>query len=159
MGAAPTSTSSAAKRELARLKRVAAEERKDGRPLSEDPLFATRLARVEIDLLALEITNLRVLSAEGAARTPGPEASILKIKGTEIQQALSELLLRAAGEYALPLRREATEAGWQPDAGLGAVGPAYTDTVMAAYLNLRKLSIFGGTNEIQKNLIARMAGL
>jgi len=149
----------AAKRELARLKRVAAEERKDGRPLSDDPLFAARLARVEIDLLALEITNLRVLSAEGAARTPGPEASILKIKGTEIQQALSELLLRAAGEYALPLRREATEAGWQPDAGLGALGPAYTDTVMAAYLNQRKLSIFGGTNEIQKNLIARMAGL
>jgi alkylation response protein AidB-like acyl-CoA dehydrogenase len=149
----------AAKRELARLKRVAAEERKDGRPLCDDPLFAARLARVEIDLLALEITNLRVLSAEGAARTPGPEASILKIKGTEIQQALSELLLRAAGEYALPLRREATQAGWQPDAGLGAVGPAYTDTVMAAYLNQRKLSIFGGTNEIQKNLIARMAGL
>ena len=122
-------------------------------------MFAARLARVEIDLLALEITNLRVLSAEGAARAPGPEASILKIKGTEIQQALSELLLRAAGEYALPLRREAMEAGWQPDGGLAAVGPAYTDTVMAAYLNQRKLSIFGGTNEIQKNLVARMAGL
>jgi alkylation response protein AidB-like acyl-CoA dehydrogenase len=159
----------AAKRELARLKRVAAQERKDGRPLCDDPLFAARLARVEIDLLALEITNLRVLSAEGAARTPGPEASILKIKGTEIQQALSELLLRAAGEYALPLRREAMEAGWQPDAGLAAVqpaaaepasvGPAYTSTVMAAYLNQRKLSIFGGTNEIQKNLVAKMAGL
>ena len=149
----------AAKRELARLKRVAAEERKDGRPLCDDPLFAARLARVEIDLLALEITNLRVLSAEGAARAPGPEASILKIKGTEIQQTLSELFVRAAGEYALPMRREATEAGWQPEAGLEAAGPAYAATVMAAYLNQRKLTIFGGTNEIQKNIVAKMAGL
>ena len=149
----------ASKRELARLKRVAAEERKDGRPLSDDPLFAARLARVEIDLLALEITNLRVLSAEGAARAPGPEASILKIKGTEIQQTLSELFVRAAGEYALPLRREAMEAGWQPEAGLEGAGPAYATTVMAAYLNQRKLTIFGGTNEIQKNIVAKMAGL
>jgi alkylation response protein AidB-like acyl-CoA dehydrogenase len=149
----------AAKRELARLKHVAAEERKDGRPLSDDPLFAARLARVEIDLLALEITNLRVLSAEGAARAPGPEASILKIKGTEIQQTLSELFVRAAGEYALPLRREAMEAGWQPEAGLERAGPAYATTVMAAYLNQRKLTIFGGTNEIQKNIVAKMAGL
>jgi alkylation response protein AidB-like acyl-CoA dehydrogenase len=149
----------AAKRELASLKRVAAQERKDGRPLSDDPLFAARLARVEIDLLALEITNLRVLSAEGAARAPGPEASILKIKGTEIQQTLSELFVRAAGEYALPLRREAMEAGWQPAAGLEAAGPAYAATVMAAYLNQRKLTIFGGTNEIQKNIVAKMAGL
>ncbi|MGA2342841.1 MAG: acyl-CoA dehydrogenase family protein [Steroidobacteraceae bacterium] len=149
----------ASKRELARLKRVALEERKDGRPLSDDPLFAARLARVEIDLLALEITNLRVLSAEGAARAPGPEASILKIKGTEIQQTLSELFVRAAGEYALPLRREAMEAGWQPEAGLEAAGPAYATTVMAAYLNQRKLTIFGGTNEIQKNIVAKMAGL
>jgi alkylation response protein AidB-like acyl-CoA dehydrogenase len=149
----------AAKRELARLRRVVAEERKDGRPLSDDPLFAARLARVEIDLLALEITNLRVLSAEGAARAPGPEASILKIKGTEIQQTLSELFVRAAGEYALPLRREAMEAGWQLEAGLESAGPAYATTVMAAYLNQRKLTIFGGTNEIQKNIVAKMAGL
>jgi alkylation response protein AidB-like acyl-CoA dehydrogenase len=149
----------ASKRELKRLKQVAAAERKNGRPLTEDPLFAARLARVEIDLIALEITNLRVLSAEGAQRAPGPEASILKIKGTEIHQALSELFVRAAGEYALPLRREAMEAGWQGDEGLAAAGPAYATTVMAAYLNLRKLSIFGGTNEIQKNIVAKMAGL
>jgi alkylation response protein AidB-like acyl-CoA dehydrogenase len=140
-----------AKRELARLKRIAAEERKDGRPLRDDPLFAARIARIEIDLTALEITNLRVLSAESGSRAPGPEASILKIKGTEIQQAISELMMRAAGAYALPLRREAMEAGWQ--------GPAYAATVMGAYLNQRKLSIFGGTNEIQKNIIAKMMGL
>jgi alkylation response protein AidB-like acyl-CoA dehydrogenase len=147
-----------AKRELARLKRVAAEERKDGQPLLDDPLFAARIARVEIELAALEITNLRVLSAEGGSRAPGPEASILKIKGTEIQQAIAELLMHAAGAYALPMRREAMEAGWQADPSLPPPGPRYAATVMAAYLNQRKLSIFGGTNEIQKNIIVKMMG-
>ncbi len=148
-----------AKRELARLKRVAAEERKDGRPLIDDPLFAARVASVEIELAALEITNLRVLCAERGSRAPGPEASILKIKGTEIQQAISELLMRAAGAYALPMRREAMEAGWQSDPTLPAPGPRYAAMVMSAYLNQRKLSIFGGTNEIQKNIIAKTMGL
>jgi alkylation response protein AidB-like acyl-CoA dehydrogenase len=77
-----------AKRELARLKRIAAAD-EARRPLLEDPLFAARVAQVEIDLMALEITNLRVLSAEAKNKAPGPEASILKIKGTEIQQAIS----------------------------------------------------------------------
>jgi alkylation response protein AidB-like acyl-CoA dehydrogenase len=148
-----------AKRELARLKRVAAEELKDGRPLLDDPLFAARVARIEIELAALEITNLRVLSAERGARTAGPEASILKIKGTEIHQAISELFVRAAGAYALPLRREAMEAGWQADPALPPPGPRFARTVMAAYLNQRKLSIFGGTNEIQKNIIVKLMGL
>ncbi|MBL8485779.1 MAG: acyl-CoA dehydrogenase family protein [Rhodocyclaceae bacterium] len=141
-----------AKRELARLKRVAAAERKDGRPLIDDPLFAARVAQAEIDLMALEITNLRVLSAEKEKRAPGPEASILKIKGTEIQQAISELLLQAVGPYALPFRREAMAAGWQGE----PVGPDYAAPLGAWYLNLRKLSIFGGSNEIQKNIISQM---
>ncbi len=141
-----------AKRELARLKRVAAAERKDGRPLLDDPLFAARVAQVEIDLMALEITNLRVLSAEREKRAPGPEASILKIKGTEIQQAISELLLQSVGPYALPFRREAMAAGWQGE----TIGPDYAAPLGAWYLNLRKLSIFGGSNEIQKNIISQM---
>ncbi|HEX4151953.1 MAG TPA: acyl-CoA dehydrogenase family protein [Steroidobacteraceae bacterium] len=145
------------KRELARLKRVVAEERRDGR--SQLDLFATRVARVEIDLMALEITNLRVLSGEGASRAPGPEASILKIKGTEIQQTISELMMHAAGVYALPLRLEAMEAGWQSDPTLPPAGPRFAATAACAYLNQRKLSIFGGTNEIQKNIIAKMVGL
>jgi alkylation response protein AidB-like acyl-CoA dehydrogenase len=147
------------KRELARLKRTAGQERHDGRALLDDPLFAARVARIEIDLMALEITNLRVLSTEGASRAPGPEASILKIKGTELQQAISELMMHAAGTYALPLRLEAMDAGWQSDPGLPPVGPRYAATATAAYLNQRKLSIFGGTNEIQKNIVAKMMGL
>ncbi len=130
-----------AKRELARLKRIAAAE---GR--LDEPLFAARVAQVEIDLMALEITNLRVLASEarteGEKKAPGPEASILKIKGTEIQQAISELMMQAVGAYALPFK--------QAD-----VGPAYAANLGAGYCNLRKLSIFGGSNEIQKNIIAQ----
>ena len=127
-----------AKRELGRLKRIAEAE---GR--LDDPLFAARVAQVEIDLMALEITNLRVLSAEDAKQAPGPEASILKIKGSEIQQAIAELMMQAVGPYALPFR--------QAD-----VGPDYAANLGAGYCNLRKLSIFGGSNEIQKNIISQM---
>jgi alkylation response protein AidB-like acyl-CoA dehydrogenase len=127
-----------AKRELARLKRISAAE---GR--LDDPIFAARVAQVEIDLMALEITNLRVLSAEGAHQAPGPEASILKIKGTEIQQAIAELMMQAVGSAALPFRQT-------------GIGPDYADNLAAAYCNLRKLSIFGGSNEIQKNIISQM---
>jgi alkylation response protein AidB-like acyl-CoA dehydrogenase len=145
-----------AKRELARLKRIAGDERKNGRPLIEDPLFASHVAQVEVDLWALEITNLRVLSGERGSRAPGPEASILKIRGTEIAQRISELMMRAVGPYALPFRHEAMEAGWQSDPRSEGSGPRYAPTLAAAYLNLRKLSIFGGTNEIQKNIISKM---
>jgi alkylation response protein AidB-like acyl-CoA dehydrogenase len=141
-----------AKRELARLKRIASLELKNGKPLIRDPMFAARIAQVEIDLTALEITNLRVLSAEAQRRAPGPEASILKIKGTEIQQTITELLTQAVGPYALPLRREAMAAGYQGD----VVGPFYSIPLSANYLNMRKLSIYGGSNEIQKNIISQM---
>jgi len=142
----------AAKRDLARLKQVAGLERKHGRPLLQDPLFAARLAQVEIELMALEVTNLRVISAEAERRAPGPEASILKVKGTEIQQAITELLVQAVGPYALPFRREALQAGFDGE----PVGPAYAAPLAATYCNMRKASIFGGSNEIQKNIIAQM---
>jgi alkylation response protein AidB-like acyl-CoA dehydrogenase len=148
-----------AKRELARLKRIAASERRLGRPLIEDPLFAAQIAQVEIDLWALEITNLRVLSAERHSPAAGPEASILKVRGTEIHQSISELMMRAVGPYALPMRREAMEAGWQFDPTREPPGPRYASMLAASYLNQRKLSIFGGTNEIQKNIISKMIGL
>jgi len=130
----------ASKRELARLKRIAAEERKHGRPLARDPLFAARLAQVEIELMALEITNLRVLADEAERRAPGPEASLLKIKGSEIQQVLAELMMQAVGPYALPFRGP-------------PVGPPYAAPLAGTYVNLRKTSIYGGSNEIQKNII------
>jgi alkylation response protein AidB-like acyl-CoA dehydrogenase len=141
----------ASKRELARLKRIASKEQKNGRPLLEDPAFAARVALVEVELMALEITNLRVISAEAERRAPGPEASLLKIKGTEIQQAISDLMMQAVGPFALPFRREAMRDRF----GGEAVGPAYAAPLAAAYLNMRKTSIYGGSNEIQKNIIAQ----
>ena len=140
------------KRELARLKRVAAQETKNGKPLLKDPMFAARVAQVEVDLTALEITNLRVLSAEAEHRAPGPEASILKIKGTEIQQSITELLTQAVGPYALQLNRAAMAAGYEGE----HAGPVYAESLAAGYLNMRKLSIYGGSNEIQKNIISQM---
>jgi alkylation response protein AidB-like acyl-CoA dehydrogenase len=142
----------ASKRELGRLKTIAKSENKNGKPLIEDPLFAARIAQVEIDLIALEITNLRALSAESEKKAPGPEASILKIKGTEIQQTLSELMMYAVGPYALPFQRESREEG-----DLKSVaGPEYAAPLAATYCNLRKTSIYGGSNEIQRNIISQM---
>jgi alkylation response protein AidB-like acyl-CoA dehydrogenase len=142
----------ASKRELGRLKAIALSETKNGRPLIEDPLFAARIAQVEMDLMALEITNLRALSAESEKRAPGPEASILKIKGTEIQQALSELLMLAVGPYALPFERESLEEGDMRS----VAGPDYAATLAAGYCNARKVTIYGGSNEIQRNIISQM---
>jgi alkylation response protein AidB-like acyl-CoA dehydrogenase len=142
-----------AKRELARLKRIARAERRNGRPLLDEPLFAARVSQLEIELMALEITNLRVLSGEAEGRAPGPEASILKIRGSEIQQGIVELMTEAIGPYALPdVRAAIAAAGYQGD----LAGPAYATTPTVQYLNLRKLSIYGGSNEIQRNIIAQM---
>ena len=142
----------ASKRELSRLKDIAGQEIKNGKPLIQDPLFAARVAQVEIDLIALEITNLRALSAESEKRAPGPEASILKIKGTEIQQTLSELMMYAVGPYALPFQRESPEEGDFKS----IAGPEYAAPLAATYCNVRKTSIYGGSNEIQRNIIAQM---
>ncbi len=140
-----------AKRELSRLKQVAAREHSGARPLLEDARFRDRVAEVEIDLLALEITVLRVLSLEAAQRDPGAESSVLKIRGAEIQQALSELNMQAIGHYALPWMPEALEAGWRAEAGVEQDWPAFS----GRYFNLRKTTIYSGSNEIQRNIIAR----
>ena len=138
---------------LKRLKKIAcAQPGDDGRPLIEDARFRDRIARVEMELMALAITNLKVISAEGEKTTPGPEASILKLKGTEIQQTLTELTMLALGPYALP---------WQPaaldtDYAGSTAGPEYATPISMQYFNYRKTSIYGGSNEIQKNIIARM---
>jgi alkylation response protein AidB-like acyl-CoA dehydrogenase len=137
---------------LARLKQIAREERAGGRPLLEDVRFRDRIAQVEIDLAALEITLLRVLSAEKQKRAPGPEGSFLKIRGSEIGQVIHELTMQACGHAALPYLPEAFEDGWT-----GApVGGAHAPMAAPEYFNMRKTTIFGGSNEIQKNIIAKM---
>ena len=140
------------KKQIRRLKKIATEELSDGAPLLEDQGFRDKLATIEIDLLALEFTELRILADENSGRGPGPEASILKIRGSEIQQAISELLVEAIGYYAYPYVPEALREGWNQ----APIGPDYAAPLAPNYFNWRKASIYGGTNEIQKNIIAKM---
>jgi len=142
---------SRSKRELRYLKHIAAQEQKDGKPLIQDARFRDKVSRLEIDLMALEITDLRVASAEREGRAPGPEASILKIKGTEIQQTLTELMMEAVGPYALPYLPESYGDHWLGE----RIGPEYAGPLAARYFNYRKVSIYGGSNEIQRNIIAQ----
>ena len=137
---------------LERLKAIASRERRGAPPLISEPRFRMRLAQLEIELAALEITSLRVSVAASEKQAPGPEASILKIRGSEIRQALSELLLESSGCYALPFSRPDAD----PNTPVQLPGPAHASGASATYLNLRKLSIFSGSNEIQKNIISQM---
>ena len=138
------------KRGLERLRQMARSELADDTgPLLADPFFKRKVAELEIDLTALEYTELRTLAGESAGKGPGPESSILKIKGTEIQQRLTELTLEAAGHYGAPYLRNAPH-------NLGAVGPDDAHGVAGAYFNVRKTSIYGGSNEIQRNIIAKV---
>ena len=136
--------------ELQKLKRIAASRPHGSGSLFDDPSFRRRLARVEIDLLALEYTNLRVLSASQDSSSVSVQASILKIRGSEIRQAISELLVEAAGTDALRFAGRDATGQRVPFAD-----PGETTDLAASYLNLRKLSIYGGSNEIQKNIIAQ----
>ncbi|SDH54944.1 acyl-CoA dehydrogenase family protein [Variovorax sp. OV700] len=131
---------------LRRLKTVAAKVTSGGQPLDRDPAFAARMARVEIDLENLKTTNLRVTAAVANGGSPGVESSALKLLGSEIRQELAALVRRAVGLHALPHLGDA-------EALAGA--PAESVSAAAQYLNNRKLSIFGGSNEIQRNIIAK----
>ena len=137
---------------LEKLKLVASKVQRNGRPLDQDPAFAARMARVEIDLENMKTTNLRVIAAVAGGGVPGAESSMLKIRGTEIRQEILSLTRRAMGPYALPFIEEAQ---YQSYADV-PVGPAEAATAAANYFNYRKLSIFGGSNEIQKNIISKM---
>src|SRR5437016_4515735 len=119
------------KRELENLKALAATQLKDGRPLIEDARFRDRLTRIEVELMALELTNLRFLDQLRGGKPPGAEVSMLKIRGTEIQQALTELAMDAAGPADVTLAKR--------------------------YCNFRKTSIYAGSNEIQRNIIAKLS--
>lgn len=121
--------------------------------LKENAVFMSRLVETEIELKALEYTELRVLSAVSTGQAPGPESSILKIKGSEIQQAIDELFLELAGIYALPFVPEQ----YQSDFTEEPVGPMFAASTAPHYYNNRKVSIYGGSNEIQKNIIAKQA--
>ncbi|WP_295978605.1 acyl-CoA dehydrogenase family protein [uncultured Variovorax sp.] len=136
-----------AKRELERLKRIAKAE-----GVYEDQRFRDEIAKLEVDIVALEMMVLRVLSAATSGKNSLDVAGLLKIRGSEIQQRYSELMMLAGGAYSLPLIREAMEAGWQGDfpGGNPALAP-----LASTFFNMRKTTIYGGSNEVQRNIVAQ----
>ncbi|WP_226018814.1 acyl-CoA dehydrogenase family protein [Novosphingobium sp. FKTRR1] len=136
---------------LDHLHHIAATQKKGGRPLAEDPLFAARLARLEIELENMKTTNMRVLAAAGHGAAPTAESSMLKIRGTEIRQEINTLARKALGPYAQPFVPEAFIEGSNAE----PVGADYAAPISAEYFNNRKLSIFGGSNEVQREIITK----
>jgi len=140
------------KRRLQALKRTAAATDDGfGGTMLDNPAFARKLAEAEIELLALEYSDLRTLAALSAGKAPGPESSILKIVGTELAQKMDEMFVELAGYHALPFVPDQFEEGFQGE----AVGPGTAASTALTYFNNRKLSIFGGSNEIQRNIICK----
>ena len=140
----------ALKREIRRLREITSELPLGEGFLKDDELFMDNLNKLEIDLLAAEYSELRTLASMSKGGHPGPESSILKIKGTDLQQGLSDLFVEAIGYYAHPFMSEEDLASNE-----GRIGPDYAANVMPHYLNYRKVSIYGGSNEIQRNVIAK----
>jgi len=136
-----------AKRELERVKRIAKAE-----GVWDDTRFRDEIAKLEVDIVALEMLVLRVLSAEKSGKNSLDIAGLLKIKGSEIQQRYSELMMLAGGPYSLPLIREAMEAGWQ---GNFPGGHPQLAPLTSTYFNMRKTTIYGGSNEVQRNIVAQ----
>jgi alkylation response protein AidB-like acyl-CoA dehydrogenase len=144
-----------AKRELERLKRLAKQEGVydpdvDGASAGR---FRDEIAKLEVDVVALEMMVLRVLSAEKSGKQSLDIAGLLKIRGSEIQQRYAELMMLAAGPYAVPLIDEAMEAGWQGDYPGSAVHCA---PLAGTYFNMRKTTIYGGSNEVQRNIVSQV---
>ena len=142
-----------AKRELERLKRIATAE-----GLMDDQRFRDQIALCEVDVVALEMMVLRVLSGERSGKQPLDVAGLLKIRGSELQQRYTELMMLAGGPLALPHIHEAMEAGWQGDQWLGGTwmgGAAHAIPLTGNYLNVRKTTIYGGSNEVQRNIVAQ----
>ncbi|MBV1698859.1 MAG: pimeloyl-CoA dehydrogenase large subunit [Hyphomicrobiales bacterium] len=142
----------ASKARIRRLKELAALEQAGGKPLIADERFRAKIAAAEVELKALEMTELRVVAARARSNKPDPASSILKIKGSEIQQLITELLLEVVGPYALPDQTPHNESDrWNEP----PVGPEWAGPLAPQYFNYRKTTIYGGSNEIQKNIICK----
>ncbi len=118
-------------------------------PKMDDPFFRAKLAAVEVELKALEMTQMRVISNRRADGRPDPASSVLKIKGSEIQQATTELLMEVVGPYALPYEDPEAMTNEPP------IGPDWAGPAAPNYFNYRKVTIYGGSNEIQRGIIAK----
>jgi alkylation response protein AidB-like acyl-CoA dehydrogenase len=134
------------KRALAEVRRLAEAEVNGGKTLIEDPLFQKRLSDIEIELMALEFTDLRVLASVASGGAPGAESSLLKIKGTEIQQQIQELRMDLAAYY---------QGVLPTDLDSNVIGHDFGSAARQSYMYGRAATIYGGSNEIQKNIIAK----
>ncbi len=134
------------KRAVRVIKEVAAKEENGGQRLLDDPGFQQRLANIEVELMALEFTELRTLATQAAGGFPGPESSLLKIKGTELQQATQELLMEIAAYY---------QGVLPTDLDSNALGHEFATDARRSYMYGRAATIYGGSNEVQKNIIAK----
>ena len=139
------------KRGVERIKSIARTEMDGDKPLLANSFFRRKVSELEVDLTALEFTELRSLAGEAAGKGPGAEASLLKIKGSEIQQRITELALEAVGHYGAPYFR-----GFGEGDNEHPIGPDYAHRTAPTYFNARKTTIYGGSNEIQRNIIAKM---
>jgi alkylation response protein AidB-like acyl-CoA dehydrogenase len=139
------------KRGVERLKEIARTEQDGDKSLLANPFFKRKIAELQTDLLALEFTELRSLAGEAAGKGPGAEASMLKIKGSEIQQRITELTLEAVGHYGAPFFR-----GFGEGDNEHPIGPDYAHRAAPTYFNFRKTTIYGGSNEIQRNIMTKM---
>ena len=137
---------------LDRVRRLAAQTPMDGGFLIEDVDFSHRLTALDIKVQAAKHTELRIMAALSKGQNPGPESSILKNLSADISQALTELALEAAGAYAVPCQADSGALG----ANLDAIGPAAAVTAFPRYFNMRAVSIAGGSNEVQKNILAKL---
>jgi alkylation response protein AidB-like acyl-CoA dehydrogenase len=141
----------ASKRGVERIKSIARTETDGDGSMLANPFFRRKVAELEIDLTALEFTELRTLAGEAAGKGPGAEASMLKIKGSEIQQRITELALEAVGHYGAPYFR-----GFGDGDNEHPIGPDYAHRTAPTYFNTRKTTIYGGSNEIQRGIIAKL---
>ena len=141
------------KARLAKIRRLASLPTYGDKPKLDDPIFRMKLAAAEVELKALEMTQMRVISAikPGEKNKPNPMSSILKIKGSELQQTTTELLMDVVGPYALPFQPERPDERWNEP----PIGPDWASTIAPTYFNTRKVSIYGGSNEIQRSIIAK----
>ncbi|WP_439817820.1 acyl-CoA dehydrogenase family protein [Zavarzinia sp. CC-PAN008] len=137
---------------LARVRRIAEAEGDGAGRLADDPGFQARIAETEVAITALEFTELRIIGTLTAGQNMGATSSILKTRGTELQQQVQELALEAIGAYAVPFNVPAHGKG----SNLTPIGPDYANVTAPSYFNGRKTSIYAGSNEIQRNIMAKL---
>ena len=136
--------------DLNRIRRIAGEEQADGTVLASDPAFQARITDLEIELLALEMIELRIMSALSKGGSPGPEASMIKTRGSEAMQRVTTLMMEVFGYYALPFTIHEGR-----DSNLPPAGPADAPPATPHYFNARAASIYAGTNEVQRDIMAK----